>query len=70
MGQATAPRRDIVAGRTGCKQTLSITKIRWRKETFHRKRVQAARRRLATGRYDSETVLDTVLDLILDDLTT
>ena len=36
---------------------------------LRRRRVDLARQRLAAGRYDSEELLDTVLDLVIEDLT-
>lgn len=37
--------------------------------TLRRRRVDLARRRLAAGRYDSEELLDAVLDMVIEDLT-
>jgi hypothetical protein len=48
---------------------LCAAETRRREQAFRRKRVLAARRRLAAGRYESDDLPDAVLDMVVEDLT-
>ncbi|MBN2129438.1 MAG: hypothetical protein JW741_08070 [Sedimentisphaerales bacterium] len=48
---------------------LSAAQGRRRDEALRRRRIRATRRLVAAGNYDSEEVLDAVLDMVIEDLT-
>ena len=50
-------------------RSCSLGAARRRAHTLRPRRVDLARRRLAAGCYDSDELLDTVLDLVIEDLT-
>ncbi len=58
-----------VAGSTLSQGLLGFARIHRRTQTLDRRKVCVARRRLAAGRYDSNELLDAVLERILQDLT-
>ena len=48
---------------------LSSGQVRRRAEALRRQRIRATRRLVAAGQYDAEDVLDAVLDMVIEDLT-
>ena len=62
----TSPLR-VVNGRKRYERR-SLARLRERERTLNGPKVCAARRLLAAGRYDSEELLDLVLDMLIADL--
>jgi len=69
VGLLTAEPLGRVAGSTLSGRHHAHARIHRHTRTLARGKVRMARRRLAAGRYDSEEILDGLLEKILKDLT-
>ena len=68
LGSTPTTRLGQIRGRD--RRALSSPhRARRRAHTLRPQRVVLARRRLAAGRYDSDELLDAVLDMVIEDLT-
>ena len=65
--KAFSAARSARSSRSGA--VLASAQVRRQEEALRRRRIRATRRLVAAGRYDSEEVLDAVLDMVIEDLT-